>query len=493
MTDRVAKPRARKKKPVTLPPNANVQLDDQLFSSSKDPIRVKSEPPERDGELFNVHVPFPTSPRTTAWSIDAQKAVVAIRYQYKPPSLYQPVKVQTDALDMAFLSHFVELNRGVSSYSPEIPWLTYLPVANTIATKATMKFAIRAASMAFYAIHHHDPSILVDSYRWYNVSLSTQRLSLARLTGESIPDEEQILAPIVLALYEVYVGTTSSSVMHHLAAAAELIKMRGPTNCSSGVIWPLFKAMRVSDAHKSLIFNVPSTFCSPEWMTLPFLNMPRNAHQDLVEVILHIPHCIRLCYTRGGSLRTFFATPIPAHTDRQPCRTRTLTILAELRAWAARFPHLTSISPSPHEITADMASLCVNGVTATHPDSKTLVVPHSFLALTAATYQATLITLTLLLRKLDMPVDPLTPQSPDVDDAAIEQATKSAKSVLHIAASLESTRPIGFDFMRSVFPVVVVAILGPGDEEMVAAREMLKRWGDSRGMGGLCGAWLDIR
>lgn len=247
MTDRVVKPRARKKKTMTPSSITDTKTHAQPSPFRRDSIHIKSELQETETQLNNVPARHPPSPEATQWSTDAERAITAIRYQYKVPSLYQPINIQSDALDMAFLSHFVEMNRGVQSYSQEIPWLTHLPVLHTKATKSAVKFSIRAASMAFFAQIHHDPSILVESYRWYNVSLGAQRLSLSRLTGQNIPDDEEILVPIILGLYEVYAGTTNISVIHHLSAAAEMIKMRGPRNCSSGVVWPLFKGMRVSD------------------------------------------------------------------------------------------------------------------------------------------------------------------------------------------------------------------------------------------------------
>ena len=251
MTDRVTKPRARKKK-VALKPNVVVAARDgsapaQTPSTRRDSaLTTKLEHSDSESSLHNV--PFSASSDGDVLPPEAEKAIATIRYQYRAPQLYQPSKIQGDALDMAFLLHFVEMNQNTRSYTPEIPWLTHLPVIHSKAIKPAVKLSIRAASMAFFAKIHHDPTILVDSYRWYTVSLNAQRMSLSRLTGPNrIPDDEEILVPIILGLYEVYAGTTSDSVLHHVAAACEIIKMRGPENCKSGAVWPMFKAMRVSD------------------------------------------------------------------------------------------------------------------------------------------------------------------------------------------------------------------------------------------------------
>lgn len=251
MTERVTKPRARKKKIVT---KQNIVVAACKGNAPATPsarrdsaLTTKLEASESETSLHNVPLSA-TSSEDEALSSEAEQAIATIRYQYRAPQYYQPSKIQGDALDMAFISHFVEMNQSTRSYTPEMPWLTHLPVIHSKAIKPAVQLSIRAASMAFFAKLHHDPTILVDSYRWYIVSLNAQRMSLSRLNGPNrIPDDEEILVPIILGLYEVYAGTTSDSVLHHVAAACEIIKMRGPANCKSGVVWPLFKAMRVSD------------------------------------------------------------------------------------------------------------------------------------------------------------------------------------------------------------------------------------------------------
>lgn len=250
MTDRVTKPRARKKK-TAAKSNIVVPVREdnvQTLSGRRDSaLTVKSEPSDSETLLHNVPLSA-TSNEGDVPPSEVARAISTIRYQYRAPQLYQPSKIQGDALDMAFLLHFVEMNQNTRSYTPEIPWLTHLPVIHSKAVKPAVKLSIRAASMAFFAKLHHDPTILVDSYRWYTVSLNAQRMSLSGLNGQHrIPDDEEILVPIILGLYEVYAGTTSDSVLHHVAAACEIIKMRGPENCRSGIVWPMFKAMRVSD------------------------------------------------------------------------------------------------------------------------------------------------------------------------------------------------------------------------------------------------------
>ncbi|UPX20416.1 uncharacterized protein EKO05_0010648 [Ascochyta rabiei] len=505
MTDRVTKPRAKKKKTVTKPALVVPVREDDAQAQTpstrrRSALTTKPEPSGSETSLHNF--PLSSAPREgDALPSEAEKAIATIRYQYRAPQLYQPSKIQGDALDIAFLLHFVEMNQNTRSHTPEIPWLTHLPVIHSKAAKPAVKLSIRAASMAFFAKLHHDPTILVDSYRWYTVSLNAQRMSLSRLGVQNrMPDDEEILVPIILGLYEVYAGTTSDSVLHHVAAACEIIKMRGPENCKSGVVWPMFKAMRVSDAQKALILNKPSVFASPDWMTIPFIDMPRNAHHDLADIMLMIPECISLCQIKG-SLQTFFNSPFSPNVDLDPCRRRTRELIKDLDEWASAYPYLTTLSSGLHTVATDMASLSVSGVKPAFEGTSTdVVLPDSFVALTVVTFEAVQLTLTLLLHKLntqDLDRSPSTllassPVSSASLASLLHQAERSADLILRTAGHLEGTKTVGFDFIRSVTPVVVVAILGPTEELTSNAMAMLKRWGEKRGMNGLVRAWMHL-
>lgn len=244
MTDKVTKPRQRKKRDK---PTVVVREDhpkEQLAHSVKAGISEGAQT-ETASPLSVVLSPKENPPEKRKSSLQGQDAITALRMQYKLPMLYQPSLA--DAFDHAFINHFVELNRGVRHYRPQIPWINRLPGLLMGANTLALKLSIRAASMAFYAQLHKDPPILVDSYRWYTISLNSQRMALARLDGKRIPNDEECLVPIILGLYEVYAGTTPASVFHHLNAATRILEMRGPSNCSSGPCAPLFRAVRISD------------------------------------------------------------------------------------------------------------------------------------------------------------------------------------------------------------------------------------------------------
>jgi hypothetical protein len=128
------------------------------------------------------------------------------------------------------------------------------------------------------------------------------------------------------------------------------------------------------------------------------------------------------------------------------------------------------------------------------------MLPDTFVAFTSGTYKAIHLILTLIIHKLTPKTSiasVLNPTSapsldiiPEID--LIARATRHAKDILDISTFIESTHPVGFDFLRSVFPLSIIAILGPRMREQKLARQMLTRWGEKRGLPGLCGSWVDI-
>ena len=56
-----------------------------------------------------------------------------------------------------------------------------------------------------------------------------------------------------------------------------------------------------------------------------------------------------------------------------------------------------------------------------------------------------------------------------------QQAMSNATFVLQVVTLLESYRLVGFDFMRCVFPLIVVALVSPNTEQRMLAAATLRR------------------
>lgn len=250
-----------------------------------------------------------------------------------------------------------------------------------------------------------------------------------------------------------------------------------------------------------MVFNTPSPMSSLEWMTVPFENQTSNAHQHLADFLFLIPNYISTL-NMGGSMRTFFATPIPPTVDTKPVEGYTRDLLQNIDKWALRSPHMTVLptTTAKYTLSTDMTVVITPEVQESWPAGTTITVPASFIALTAATYEATRLILLMLFIKVSPHAMQYSIPSPASSTALsepespvsglFETATTCSKHILKIAAYMESKHPVGFDFIRTVFPLVVVGILGPRVEEKESAEKMLDRWGKMKGMTGLCSAWL---
>jgi hypothetical protein len=262
-------------------------------------------------------------------------------------------------------------------------------------------------------------------------------------------------------------------------------------------------------AHKAIVFNSPSAFASPEWQTAPFVGQAKSAHQEIADIMLLIPETIAMLEVVPGSLRRFFNQPLPFGAVVEPVADRIRGWLRFLDDWATRFPYLTRAPTKDVLVTMDMTNLS-SGVHVTKNGE--LALPNSFIAFTAASYQALRLILFLLLHKISPKMAPppttfyttlpsypsppsgSSPTLPRTDEASfIDAATTAARNVLDIAKYQETTHQIGgFDVLRTVFPLVIVGNLGPGQEEKARAVGTLTKWGEQRGISGLCTAWLNV-
>ncbi|KAI4606985.1 hypothetical protein J4E83_009740 [Alternaria metachromatica] len=422
MTERVAKPRGRKKKETTraaLAVRGKDPTDDSQPSAIPRTILAQEETASTSTPIDQPSSSsYPSLPSESRDNEKIEQAIVAIRYQYRPPMLNQPSRILPEALDTAFLSHYIELNKGGT-----------------------------------------------------------------RLKNDAIPDEEEVLVPLIMSLYELYVGATATGAMSHIAAAAEIMNMRGPSNCGSGAIWPLFKGIRSSDAHKSVVFNRKSVYASPDWMTLPFIGKPRDAHQTLADIELIVPHCFAMLEI-PGSMRVLFSTPIPSHVDVRPCKELACKLIRQLDDWAAVYPHLTNLSRSPRGTPVERGTSTLPKPN-TRPGSpkSTTSSPNTFIALIASNYMADRLVLSMLMYKTHTestaPIAPYEMPTPYYFDVA----TKATTDIIDAAAEIEQAQTPGFDLLRSIAPVMAVAFAAPTMELRKDAVDTMTRW--ARRIGGL--------
>ncbi|KAF2802303.1 uncharacterized protein BDZ99DRAFT_483037 [Mytilinidion resinicola] len=462
MTERVKNKKPRKRKQRVLQPpvethqtdiGAQVSIKADEISRREAPrgLAIRPSPIEASPGVIS-----PT-PEATGCVLDVNPTIIGCRQHFRLAFPYQPSLVEI--YDQAFIYQFVELHKGWKApkkYDGDMPWVTRLPELSSSSAKPVIKYSIRAASMAFYGQAHQDVSVMTDSYRWYSTGLALQRGCISDLEESHIPGIEEVIVPMVMSLYEVVASTTQTSVFHHLDAASNVLNMRGPTNCTTGLPHQLLKVMRVTSANVSLMTNSPSLFSSRPWLTLPFSANPKQPLQLLTDIILSIPHCLSLS-GRRCSLVQFFDAPPSNQTIRASIFSRATDLQTALLAW-----HQTHSEP-------------------TFRDTLT--------ALTACTYHAASLVVQLILSA----TSPFPSASPSSSLTASHSHSRSvashATSILQISRFLEYLRPVGFDLMRSIFALAVVALLSPSEGQKGEATKMLERWGQDRGLSGICSAW----
>jgi hypothetical protein len=246
MTERVVKPRGRKKKEDSSAASSTRGDESEQASTAHDLPYADSEGAKKLPSLAMATTnSIPSIQRRQTEEVE--KAITAIRYHQKLPTFHQPSGTVPEALDTAYFAHFTKVINVTKAYAPEVQWLAQLPCIQSRPQKPSVKYSLRAISMACYGKLHHDPSILVDSWRWYTLSLSAQRMSMSQHMKTGMPEEDEVLVPLILAMYDMYLGPTTVGSLSHLAAASEILNMRGPSNSRGDAMWPLFTAVRNSE------------------------------------------------------------------------------------------------------------------------------------------------------------------------------------------------------------------------------------------------------
>ena len=161
-----------------------------------------------------------------------------------------------------FLSHFVAYFARVSS--PQVvlnSWLAAVP--DMLASESSVtQSSIIPATTVYVRANSVNPSILVESYKWYAEGIEKQRKLLQELQRQKrLPTVEEICNPILLSFFEITCNTSMTGYFQHLTGAARLLEMRGPKDCASGILHHLLITLRIQLVRLS-VFRVPTFLVS---------------------------------------------------------------------------------------------------------------------------------------------------------------------------------------------------------------------------------------
>lgn len=223
------------------------------------------------------------------------------------------------------------------------------------------------------------------------------------------------------------------------------------------------------------MFGKPSVYSSPEWMTIPFVDMPRDAHQRLTDIELMVPRCMEMLEVLGN-LRVCFEAHIPAKVDVQPCRKLTTRLLTDLANWATEFPNLTTICKDPH-VAQDVMQRSGTGLDIANEDSTKSPLPDTFISVVATIYFGVRLILNMLMYKMD--TQSSTESTTSAGDTAnyLHEASQSADAILAGVANMNKAQTPAFDTIRSIVPLIFVVCVGPRSNHFQEASAMLQRLG----------------
>lgn len=162
------------------------------------------------------------------------------------PTAYQPSK--TAPFEQLFLDHFISAfdNRNLQR-TPMGSWYDHLPAIYKTSPYQSCRESTRAAMMVHYGVMTSDVSIQTEAFRWYAKALESQRSFLRKDKlghTKTMPAAEEILSPIILALFELVSCTTPTGWMDHVTGAATMLEMRRPENCQTGLAHLVFRTIR---------------------------------------------------------------------------------------------------------------------------------------------------------------------------------------------------------------------------------------------------------
>jgi hypothetical protein len=147
------------------------------------------------------------------------------------------------AAEQCFLGCFIS-----SCHTSLVQWPSE-PIQNP--TSLALKFAVRAGTMAFYGNLTKNATIQTNASQWYSKAIQLEISRLAAKVSEprenpKAVNPEDILTPMVLALFESALCTSPMGWAHHLIAASKLLEDLGPERCQTGTMHDIFRALRLN-------------------------------------------------------------------------------------------------------------------------------------------------------------------------------------------------------------------------------------------------------
>ncbi|KAK5994135.1 hypothetical protein PT974_07575 [Cladobotryum mycophilum] len=397
--------------------------------------------------------------------------------------------------ESAFVSQFVSLiSSSRRGYSPlrQRSWIFELPELVATTSMPSVRYSIRAAALIYHAVARQNRKAGMDAVHWYLAGMKSYRASIlgpgaqrqtsAGSKPSRLPDYRVICVPLMFSFFEGMQGITSDAELQHHVAAAEMVELRGPEGCVSGMEHGMMRSLRSMEAFHSIMQNRQARFSSPEWLSLPFQQNKKIRYDLLVDILLSFTRELRLPHIQqpGANLpdSIHYIHDLPNYR-KDDMEEKATDLMNRLHDWwrgfekehqeiifpdCLYFPPLTdTAAPSPASVLPMSASWMFSG-------RETLA------ASMVSLYSAANIILhsVLLVIALSKPVGSEVESAVPAHQAAI---ASHSTSVFHAAMYLKVINPFCGDSVRAIFSTRIVFLLALENTQREKAQSMLREWG----------------
>ncbi|EXJ74665.1 uncharacterized protein A1O5_01358 [Cladophialophora psammophila CBS 110553] len=419
-----------------------------------------------------------------------------------PPllDLAQPEQIYTDPL---FEQHFVnQFVRSVTTARfatyPACPqsWLLELPNFLSMEVVPSLKYAIRAAALVYFAVAHRHKQAEMDAMRWYSAGLECHRATLqqsrAQAAAESgsdgkftnlLPSYLVICVPLLFQYFETMREVTADVRSTHYTAAAEIIRSRGPFDCRAGIGHRIFRSMRHYEAFHSIWQNRPSWFDSSDWSTIPFTYHPKIFPDLLIDILLSFSRELQLPSQKPGETIRDRIRNLSALSADAKCQIKrdVLVLMSKLQDWQWHFSQVNGVLPQSSDSPIPTTTMPSEDEYPREIDSNITSTkdPYrdTFTSYCIAVYSAAMIILhsILLVIAVSNPA-PVNFDSISPTPRHRSAITSYSASVLQVATYQRLVNPYCGDSVRTLSAVKVVAALAVEDQQRHRACELACNW-----------------
>ncbi|KAG9231092.1 hypothetical protein BJ875DRAFT_132572 [Amylocarpus encephaloides] len=415
--------------------------------------------------------------------------------------LSQPSNVRV--LEQSLIKRFIVLSRPPqgprNGSDPQRSWMAEVPSLLFHAKLPALKHAVRAAAMAFHTLLEPTRATRLLATQWYVAALGHHRAFLCHKQEQqrrnsssvvkTIPSVEELLIPIFLCTFEMFLATGPTAIIQHRTAAEKVMKARGPELCQTGVPYQIFITVRVANACFTIITGQYGLYSTPVWLTVPFLRQEKSLFHQIIDVMLHFPRAIDVSGPIGMYELESRITKLESH--HQVLTERCLELIDQLNDWWLRFevdvdptqpskrytsPESDTYTPSPKDQQSSFSSS--PALSSNHPQQhfpSRFIYDSPMIAHTVSLYNLINVLLHTVLHLLFTKHSVYSPR----DRAATfhgDLTVSHSTSILMIAKYQKQTRAVGSDFLTIMFTMKAVAALSPDLEQRKEASATVEAW-----------------